>query len=105
MCNYNCYPYSYMSEARNNKKLFGSYYFNPFTNKIHYFTNCSNFRNAHSDMLEKVELESWPVEFCKNYKDLEIVYIFIISIFFLIQHNFILSRLVVYKKAFDIRRA
>ena len=37
-------------------------------------------------------------------KELEYISNFIISILFLIQHNRILSRAVVYKKAFDISR-
>ena len=60
-------------------------------------------RNAPSDMLEKVELESWPVEFLKKLQRFRICN-FIISFLFLIHHNCILPRLVVYKKAYDISR-
>ena len=52
---------------------------------------------------EKTDEESWKRSsrwrFCKNYKDLEYISNFIISILFLIQHNHILSRLSSVKKS------
>ena len=49
-------------------------------------------RNAHSDMLEKVELESWPVEFLYKLQRSRKISHFIISCLFLIQHKFIIPR-------------
>ena len=62
-------------------------------------------RNAHPKTVENLDMNVGQWSFCKNCKDLEYINNFVISFLFLIQHNRILSRLVVYKKAFDIRRA
>ena len=50
-------------------------------------------RNAHSKTVEKLDMKVGQWSFCKNYKDLEYISNFIISILFLIKHNRILSRL------------
>ena len=50
-------------------------------------------RNAHSKTAEKLDMKVGQWSFCKNFKDQECVSNFIISFLFLIQHNFLISRL------------
>ena len=75
-------------------------------------------RNAHSDMLEIVELESWPVEFlqklkrstkCRKFLYVRNEFDVILYFHYGIIHNFIIyfqQQLVkvVYKKAYDVCR-
>ena len=50
-------------------------------------------RKAHSKTVEKLDMKVGQWSFCKNYKDLECISNFIISLLFLIKYNRILSRL------------